>query len=75
MESLHPLQVVYQNDKEKLTQLLTVDVLIGRKISGDLGIMQMIAAPRTKNTPNINPTTTNPESVPTSTKPAEPPNQ
>lgn len=41
-----PLQVVYQNDKQKLTQLLTVDVLIGRKVSGDLGIMQMIATPR-----------------------------
>ena len=41
-----PLQVVYQNDKEKLTQLLNVDLIIGRKISGDLGIMQMIATPR-----------------------------
>lgn len=41
-----PLQVVYQNDKEKLTQLLTVDLIVGRKIkSGDLGIMQMIASP------------------------------
>ena len=42
-----PLQVAYQNDKEKLTQLLTVDLLIGRKVNGDLGIMQMIATPRT----------------------------
>ncbi len=42
-----PVQVVYQNDKEKLTQLLTVDLLVGRKVSGDLGIMQMIATPRT----------------------------
>lgn len=41
-----PLQVVYQNSKEKLTQLLTIDLLIGRKMSGDLGIMQMIASPR-----------------------------
>jgi hypothetical protein len=40
-----PLQVVYQNGKDKLTQQLSVDVLIGRKLSGDLGIMQMIAAP------------------------------
>lgn len=47
-----PVEVVYQNDKEKLTQLLTIDLLIGRKISGDLGIMQMIATPR--------PTTTSP---------------
>ena len=37
-----PIQVVYQNDKNKMTQLLAIDLLIGRKISGDLGIMQMI---------------------------------
>lgn len=42
-----PMHVVYQNDKEKLTQLLSVDLLIGRKKSGDLGIMQLIATPRT----------------------------
>ena len=41
-----PIQAVYQNYKEKLTQLLTIDLLIGRKISGDIGIMQMIATPR-----------------------------
>lgn len=41
-----PLEVVYQNDKQKLTQLLSVDALIGRKVSGDLGIMQLIATPR-----------------------------
>lgn len=41
-----PMQVVYQNDKQKLTQLLKVDLLIGRKINGDLGIMQLIAMPR-----------------------------
>lgn len=41
-----PIQVVYQNDKEKVTQLLDVDVTIGRKITGDLGINQMIATPR-----------------------------
>jgi hypothetical protein len=46
-----PLQVVYQNDKEKLTQLLTIDLLIGRKVTGDLGIMQMIAIPRQTTTP------------------------
>lgn len=40
-----PLQVVYQNNKEKLTQKLIVNMLIGRKISGELGIMQIIAAP------------------------------
>lgn len=42
-----PLQVVYQNDKEKVTQLLTVTLSIGRKKTGDLGINQMIATPRT----------------------------
>lgn len=41
-----PLQVVYQNDKEKLTQNLNVRVVIGRKPSGDLGIMQLIATPK-----------------------------
>ena len=46
-----PLQVVYQNDKEKLTQLLNVELLVGRKPSGDLGIMQMIASPRKPETP------------------------
>lgn len=43
-----PLQVVYQNNKEKLTQLLFVDMLVGRKPSGSLGISQIIAAPRDK---------------------------
>ncbi|MCX7117518.1 MAG: DotI/IcmL family type IV secretion protein [Legionellales bacterium] len=60
-----PLQVVYQNDKEKLTQLLTVDLLIGRKMSGDLGIMQMIASPRqtggASQSPNGGPTSTSSE--------------
>lgn len=51
-----PLRVVYQNDKEKLTQLLTVDLLVGRKISGDLGIMQMIATPRQASPNKLNPT-------------------
>jgi hypothetical protein len=41
-----PLQVVYQNEKEKVTQLLSVDVTVGRKATGDLGISQMIAVPR-----------------------------
>jgi hypothetical protein len=41
-----PLQVVYQSEKEKVTQLLTVNLVIGRKIKGDLGIMQLIATPR-----------------------------
>lgn len=42
-----PLHVVYQNDKEKVTQLLNINLTVGRKISGDLGIIQMIATPRT----------------------------
>lgn len=41
-----PLQVVYQNEKEKLNQPLTLSLIVGRKITGDLGIMQMIAMPR-----------------------------
>lgn len=41
-----PIQAVYQNDQNKMTQLLNVDLVIGRKLSGDLGIMQMIATPR-----------------------------
>jgi hypothetical protein len=41
-----PLQVVYQNDKEKVTQLLTVQLTVGRKVNGDLGIAQLIATPR-----------------------------
>ncbi|HHT0592736.1 TPA: DotI/IcmL/TraM family protein [Legionella anisa] len=78
-----PLQVVYQNDKEKVTQLLSVDVTVGRKITGDLGITQMIAAPRgtvTQKLPsdfNPNPATvmnpnietTTPTTTPTTTTP------
>ena len=41
-----PLHVVYQNDKERLTQLLNIDLFIGRNASGTLGIMQLIATPR-----------------------------
>ncbi|CAM2960379.1 IcmL-like protein [Legionella steigerwaltii] len=80
-----PLQVVYQNEKEKVTQLLSVDVTIGRKMTGDLGITQMIAAPRgtvtqekpQSSTPNaansMNPstgTTPNPTTAPTTTAPS-----
>lgn len=64
-----PLQVVYQNDKEKVTQLLNVNVTVGRKITGDLGINQMIAVPRTAtNTSQTNsPSNTNPADSNTST--------
>ncbi|MFT4060177.1 MAG: DotI/IcmL family type IV secretion protein [Legionella sp.] len=41
-----PLMVVYQNEKEKVSQLLNVDLTVNRKPNGDLGITQMIAAPR-----------------------------
>lgn len=41
-----PIQVVYQNDKEKLTQVLNVILLVGRKVNGDLGILQLVATPR-----------------------------
>ncbi len=41
-----PLQVVYQNDKQRLTQQLIISILIGRQTSGDLGILQMIASPQ-----------------------------
>ena len=40
-----PMTVLYQNDKEKITQHLSVDLLISRKVSGNLGIMQVIASP------------------------------
>lgn len=46
-----PLQVVYQNAQQKLTQDLVVDVLVGRKLSGELGIMQIIATPKATNAP------------------------
>ncbi len=41
-----PVQVVYQNDKEKVTQALDIKLSIARKPSGDLGIAQIIATPR-----------------------------
>lgn len=65
-----PIQVVYQNDKEKVTQLLSVDVTVGRKITGDLGILQMIAAPQnTEKSANPGMTDSAPNS---STNPAAP---
>lgn len=41
-----PLTVIYQNDKEKVSQSLNIDLTISRKPNGDLGITQMIAVPR-----------------------------
>lgn len=52
-----PLQVVYQNKQQKLTQSLMLEVLVGRKTSGDLGIMQMVAVPK-QNTTTTTTTTT-----------------
>lgn len=52
-----PLQVIYQNKEQKLVQELNVDCLIGRKLTGDLGIMQLIAIPKPTNPPVTNPTT------------------
>lgn len=74
-----PLQVVYQNDKEKVTQLLSINLTVGRKINGDLGIMQMIATPRVhvdaqqptgSNTPTNPAATTTPADTGTPTTPA-----
>lgn len=68
---LLPLQVVYQNDKEKVTQLLNVNLTVGRKINGDLGIIQMIATPRTPVKPE--PTASvNTDDTKTSTSPTTP---
>lgn len=63
-----PLQVVYQNDKEKVTQLLTVQLTVGRKINGDLGIAQLLATPRPA-TP-AQPTETKPSSSAAAETPA-----
>lgn len=41
-----PLDVVYQNAQEKISQTLTINLIISRKVSGDLGIIQVVAAPR-----------------------------
>lgn len=71
-----PLQVVYQNDKEKVTQLLNLNVTIGRKVSGDLGIVQMIASPRTATAQNNQPqaaaTPSTPAATTQATQPAQP---
>ena len=40
-----PLNVVYANKEQKIAQLLTIELLINRKPSGDLGIVQLIATP------------------------------
>lgn len=67
-----PIVVVYQNEKEKVSQLLSVDLTVTRKPNGDLGITQMIAAPRgTVTTKKPEPVVTNPENTSLDTKPAQ----
>ena len=73
-----PLQVVYQNDKEKLTQLLDIQLTVGRKITGELGIAQMIASVRKAEVPApsaSNPTTTPETEKSSTTTPATTPTQ
>ena len=68
-----PLQVVYQNKQQKLTQPLHIDVLVGRKLTGELGIMQIIATPKQPATPiqqaPVTPTT---QKTPAAAAPSEP---
>lgn len=68
-----PIQAVYQNDKEKVIQRLNIEVLVGRKASGDLGIMQMIATTRPAETPAPAVTEPSEDQAPTSeSTPAQP---
>lgn len=46
-----PMDILYQNKENKIDQSLTVNLLITRKPSGGLGILQVIAAPQQKETP------------------------
>lgn len=64
-----PLQIVYQNQKQKLTQYLNVDLIVGRKTNGDLGIMQIIAAVRPSSN-NAAPASTSTTTTTTTTAPA-----
>lgn len=71
-----PLTVIYQNDKEKVSQLLNIDLTVTRKPSGDLGITQMIATPRgTVTTTKPAPVVNNPENTSLDTRPTDPANQ
>ena len=66
-----PIQVIYQNDKEKIAQSLTINLTIGRKVSGDLGIMQIVAMPKQAAT-NSAPAASSPTNSGTATTPAVP---
>ncbi|MCR9191924.1 MAG: DotI/IcmL family type IV secretion protein [Gammaproteobacteria bacterium] len=46
-----PLSVVYQNAQEKLTQSLSVVMVVTKKSSTELGIVQIIATPKLENAP------------------------
>ncbi len=46
-----PLNVVYANKEQKVAQLLSIDLLVHRKPSGDLGIVQLIATPTKTDNP------------------------
>lgn len=38
-----PLKVLYQSDKGKAVQLVNINLIVNRKITGELGIRRMIA--------------------------------
>ncbi len=63
-----PIQVMYQNGQEKIAQSLTINLSISRKVSGDLGIMQIVATPKQATLPTA-PTPPNNSSV--NTKPMD----
>jgi hypothetical protein len=58
-----PLQVVYQNQQQKLTQILDVSIIVGRKDSGDLGMTQVIATPKQPTTSSEPSGTAQPQTV------------
>jgi hypothetical protein len=38
-----PLKVTYKNDTMRVSQLLNLQLTVGRKTNGELGVMQLIA--------------------------------
>ncbi|CAM4508410.1 MAG: hypothetical protein LEGION0403_FIIPPAGN_00607 [Legionella sp.] len=64
-----PLVVVYRNEKEKVSQLLSVELTVNRKPTGDLGITQMIATPRGTVTTKKPVLVNNPENTNLDTRP------
>jgi hypothetical protein len=64
-----PLQVVYQNSKEKVTQLLQVNLSVGRKMTGDLGVDKLVATSRKEETANIPAPQTQTQPTPPSPQP------